>query len=66
MSWTDDPCADARRHQDEQERELSKLPVCTYCDNPIQEDTYFDINGECVCTECLNEHHRKWTSDYVN
>lgn len=62
---TDNPIRDFERHDAEQQRKLDKLPRCTYCDRPIQDDVYFEINGECVCEECLNEHHRKAVEDYV-
>lgn len=65
MSWTGDPLADFDRYDAEQQRELDKLPKCSYCDEPIQDDCYFEINGECVCEECLNEHHKKLVEDYI-
>lgn len=65
MFRTDDPIADAYQHDWEEQRWLEKLPKCVYCDEPIQDDIYFEINGEPVCEECLNEHHRKAVEDYV-
>lgn len=62
---TDDPLADFERHDAEQQRRLDKLPRCGYCDEPITDDIYYEINGECVCEECLKEHHRKAVEDYV-
>ena len=48
-----------------EEREREKLPRCSECDNPIQDDYYYEINGENVCEECLNDNHRKRVEDYV-
>ena len=62
---TDDPIADYDRYLDEQDRQIAKLPVCIYCDHPIRDEKYYDINGECMCQSCLNEHHRKWVDEYV-
>ena len=63
MSWTDDPVRDAERHDAEQEDWLKRLPVCYECDNPIQDDECYEINGELICPDCLNNNHRKWVSD---
>lgn len=63
--YTNDPVADFLRHDKELQRELDKRPRCAYCNEPIQDDAYYDINGECVCEDCLIEHHRKWVDDYV-
>ncbi len=58
--------ADFDRYEAEQERSLSRLPKCTYCDEPIQSDELYVINDEFVCPECLIEHHRKWVEDCVD
>lgn len=65
MSWSGDPLKDFDRHDAQQQKWLDSLPKCAYCNEPIQDDCYFEINGECVCEDCLNEHHRKWVDDYV-
>ena len=44
---------------------LEKLPKCTECDEPIQDDCYYEINGECVCPECLDNNHKHWVEDYI-
>ncbi len=62
---TDDPIADFERHERQQQEQLERFPVCCECDKPITDEHYFEINGECLCEGCLNEHHRKWTDDYV-
>ena len=53
------------QHDKEQAAYLEKLPVCVYCNDEIQDDAYYEINEEPVCEDCLNEHFRKWTDDYV-
>lgn len=63
--WTDDPIADFERHSAEQERRLDKLPVCDYCEEPIQDDFYYYINGESICETCLDRFFRKDVSEYV-
>ena len=59
MIFTDDPIADFERHDAEQQAELDKLPRCSICDVPIQDDYYYEINDECICEDCLNDNFRK-------
>lgn len=44
---------------------LDKHPICSECDEPIQDDVMYEINDEYICKECLNNNHRKWVEDYV-
>ncbi len=62
---TDNPLADFNRWDAEQQAALNKLPKCTECDEPIQDDCYYEINGECVCPECLDNNHKHWVEDYI-
>lgn len=52
-------------HDAEQKAELDKLPCCCECDEPIQSETCYEINGELICEECLENNHKKWVEDYV-
>lgn len=63
---TGDPLADFDRWDAEQTAKLEKLPKCTECDEPIQDDCYYEINGECVCPECLDNNHKHWVEDYID
>lgn len=65
MQWTDDPVRDADRYWSEKDAESEKLPKCCCCDNPINEDFYFDINGEFYCSDCLNYEFRKEIESYA-
>lgn len=60
---TDDPIADYDRYDAEQQKRLDSLPKCDHCKNPIQDDTYYEIEGDNVCWECLreycDEHYKK-------
>ena len=56
---TDDPNADFDRWDAERERQLAELPVCDCCDNPIQDDHYYQINGDNICPDCLENYYRK-------
>lgn len=59
VMWTDDPIADFERYDAEQQAQLDKLPVCCECDEPIQGEYCYEINGEYICEECLEYNHRK-------
>lgn len=65
MFYSDDPILDAERHAAEQDRELDALPKCDYCEEPIQDDFFYYINGECYCSTCLDNHFRKATDNYI-
>ena len=56
---SDNPIADYERYSAHQESELNKLPKCSYCDEPIQQDTAVYIDDEPICDECLDEMRRE-------
>lgn len=59
MFYTDDPFADFDRYDAEQQKQLDRLPKCDICDHPIQDDHYYQINGDNVCPACLDNEFRK-------
>lgn len=62
---TDNPISDFNRWDAEQESWLAERPVCADCDEPIQDDHYFDINGEAICPDCMEGNYRKEIGDYI-
>lgn len=62
---TDDPVRDEMNHSAELEDKLQKMPVCSYCSEHIQDDYLYEIDGEIICEECVNENFRKPVDDYV-
>lgn len=48
-----DPLADFARHDREQAEWLETLPVCDICGEPIQDEKYFQKDGENICLDCL-------------
>lgn len=48
-----------------QEAWLRKRPVCAFCEEHIQEDFCYEINGEIVCSVCLDREFRKETEDFL-
>lgn len=47
------------KHDAEQESELDRLPVCEYCDEPIQDEYAFCIEGAWFCTKCMIANFRR-------
>lgn len=62
--YTDDPLADFARKDADDARWLDSRPKCYECGEPIQDDFCYEINGEIICEQCLNEYHRKMVDDY--
>jgi len=60
MSWTDDPITDFEAYDRQQAAKLDKLPKCDECGEPIQDETYYEIEGKNYCLKCL-EDFEKWT-----
>lgn len=46
-------------HQMKQEAWLAERPVCADCDEHIQDDHCFEINGEYICPRCMEDLHRR-------
>lgn len=59
MWYSDDPVKDFERHDAEQTRKLESRPLCDYCEEHIQDDFYYEINGDCICRNCLERNFRK-------
>lgn len=65
MCRTDNPERDFLRDDTRKETELEKMPKCSYCDEHIQDDYLFDIEGEIYCEKHAYELFRKHTEDYM-
>lgn len=53
------------RHDAEQEAKLQTLPRCSECENPIQDETCNQINGEIICHDCMERNHTVFTEDLI-
>lgn len=62
---TDDPIADFDRYDAEQQAKLDKLPECSECGHPIQDEHFYLINDECICVDCLNDNYKKRIDEFV-
>ena len=50
-------------HEQEKEQRLARRPVCSYCDQPIQDNFFSEIDGENVCPGCLELHFCRTAED---
>lgn len=53
------------RHQAEQDNKLEKMPVCSICEEHVQEDRVYVINGDIVCPYCLEEEFGRNVEDLM-
>lgn len=53
------------QHEAEKQAEFARLPLCSCCCEPIQDDFCYQIDGEIFCEECLNEQFRKETDSLI-
>lgn len=67
MFYSDDPARDFDRWDTEQARREARLPVCENpkCKKRINDDFYWEIDGEILCEDCMNLRYRKYTEDYI-
>ena len=52
-------------YQAEQDRKLSKLPECSVCFEPIQDEHCYLINDELICPDCMDDNYRVCTENFV-
>ena len=46
-------------HEERKDRELSSRPLCSCCENHIQDDHCYEIEDKVICPDCLNTYFRK-------
>ena len=52
--YSDDPVKDADRYIDYQDSMLEELPICTECEEPIQEMECYVIGDRIICEHCID------------
>lgn len=57
--YTDDPIADHAAYEAELARLEKEVPVCCYCNRPVMDDYYYEINDEVYCADCLDRHFKR-------
>ena len=55
MFYTDDPIRDFDRWDREQAQRLAKLPKCSICGEPIDQDRALELDGEFICDSCIED-----------
>ena len=57
--WTDNAVRDAERYYNDLDERLERRPVCDFCGEHIQEETYYCISHRLInvniCERCLEE-----------
>ena len=38
---------------------MSERPVCENCDHPVAGNHYYNINGDVICKQCMEECFRE-------
>lgn len=57
---------DFERRDREQERALSRYPVCVFCRHPIQSETMVEVDeGQYACEECVQD-RTVYVDDWLN
>ena len=60
-----DPLDDFDRRDAEDARWYARLPKCDECKCTIEDEHYYDIDGEILCEDCLKKKYRKNSYDYA-
>ena len=56
MEYIPDAYEQWEQHEAEQEAAIERLPRCSECDEHIQSDYAYEVNGEYICEACMEEH----------
>lgn len=51
-------------HLAAEDREEERYPHCDKCGNAIYDEHYYEINGDLLCEDCMNDKYRFNTDDY--
>ena len=65
MAYTNDPIADFERHDAEQSKKLANLPLCSICNEPIQQEKAVYYNDQWCCEECEEEFWQGIRGDFL-
>ena len=61
-----DPLDDFDRLDRLQAMREAKLPVCEKCGERIHDETFFNIEGEILCEECMRDKYEVYTQDWLD
>lgn len=60
-----DPHDDFGELDAKEARYYARLPKCERCKATIEEEDYFDIDGEILCEDCVKEKYQRKCHDYA-
>jgi hypothetical protein len=63
---TDDPLRDFDRYDAMMADREAKLPQCVDCGNPINDDIYYEVDGEHLCEKCMHDRFARNTEDWLD
>ena len=55
-----------KQYDAEQQAKLEKLPVCSECQEPIQEEYCYEVGKEVLCEECMNDRYQVTTDWFTD
>lgn len=65
MGFTDDPFRDADRYDRAQQAWLDRRPRCCRCEEPIQENIYYNVHGKIYCCDCQADAWEEIKMEYL-
>ena len=54
-----------KAHDRAQAEKLERLPNCSECGKPIQDEECYEFDDGLICPRCLKENHKRHTDDYM-
>lgn len=57
--YSDDPLADFDAWDKHQNEQLERFPVCMDCEQHIQDERAYYINGEWICRDCMSSYEQE-------
>lgn len=65
MFYSDDPVRDFDRYDMAMAQKEAKLPQCEKCGKHIHDDTFFEIDNEILCEDCMRDLYERSTDDWL-
>lgn len=65
MFYSDDPVRDFDRYDMAMAQKEAKLPQCEKCGKHIHDDTFFEIDNEILCEDCMRDLYKRSTDDWL-
>ena len=62
---TGDPERDFDRYDRMMASRDARLPICDKCRQRINDEIYFDVDGDILCERCMHDEYARSTEDYL-